>query len=345
MASRRNFIGMAAGLSAAALSPTRSRAADAGLVAAARREGQVVWYTTMVVDQAVTQMAAAFEQKFPGIKLLHARGDDASNTVKIITELRAGSLQADVFDGFSSVAPLRHADLLAKYVPEAAALYPPELKDPDGYWTGVNMTVYEPGVNTDLIARARFPNTFEDLLDPGLKGKMVWNPTNTTAAPLFVGHVLEIMGDEAGTKFLRRLAGQDIARLELSARAILDHVIAGDYALGLMMSEVHAIASAQKGAPVDWIRMQPAAVTVVVAGVLKAAPHPNAARLLVEYMTSAEGQAVLARNTYLPALPGVPPVAPNVTPAQGGFTAIYRTGIAIEKKLPDWIRITNELFH
>ena len=112
-----------------------------------------------------------------------------------------------------------------------------------------------------------------------------------------------------------------------------------------MMSEVHAVASAQQGAPVGWIRMQPAAVTVVVACVLKAAPHPNAARLLVEYMTSPEGQTVLARNTYLPALPSVSPTPPNVTPAQGGFTAIYRTGISVDAKLPDWIRITNELFH
>ncbi|MFI4982258.1 MAG: hypothetical protein ACHQIO_18065, partial [Nevskiales bacterium] len=57
-----------------------------------------------------------------------------------------------------------------------------------------------------------------------------------------------------------------------------------------------------------------------------------------------QGQTLLAQNTYLPALPSVPPAAPNVTPAQGGFAAIYRTGMAVDTKLPDWIRITNELF-
>jgi ABC-type glycerol-3-phosphate transport system substrate-binding protein len=81
-----------------ALAPRPARAADDALVEAARKEGQVVWYTTLIVNQVVRPLQEAFEKKYPGVKLQYSRADDAPTALKILSETRAGRLQADIID-------------------------------------------------------------------------------------------------------------------------------------------------------------------------------------------------------------------------------------------------------
>mgnify|MGYP003328174024 FL=1 len=88
-----------------------------------------------------------------------------------------------------------------------------------------------------------------------------------------------------------------------AARQILDQVIAGEYALGIMMFNHHSVISAAKGAPVKWLPMSPSVVTTNVAAVLKDAPRPNAGKLFLDYMVSDEGQKIFADTDYLPTNP------------------------------------------
>ena len=83
-----------------------ARAADAALVAAAKNEGEVVWYTTQIISQLVRPVSAAFEKKY-GIKVRSIRANSTELSVKIINESRAGKPQSDVFDGTSTVVPLK----------------------------------------------------------------------------------------------------------------------------------------------------------------------------------------------------------------------------------------------
>ena len=96
--------------------------------------------------------------------------------------------------------------------------------------------------------------------------------------------------------YLKALSAQRIVNIEASSRAILDQVIAGEYPMGLMMFNHHTVISAQKGAPSDWIAMEPVPVALDAVGILKDAPHPNAARLLVDFLTSEDGQRVLQQG-------------------------------------------------
>ena len=64
-------------------------AADPAIVEAARKEGQVVWYTTLIVNQIVRPLQDAFEKKYPGVKLQYSRADDAPTALKILSEARA----------------------------------------------------------------------------------------------------------------------------------------------------------------------------------------------------------------------------------------------------------------
>ena len=173
---------------------------------------------------------------------------------------------------------------------------------------------------------------------------MAWNPGSIAGAIGFVGNSLMSMGDARGMEYLKALSAQRIVNIEASSRAILDQVIAGEYPLGLMMFNHHTVISAQRGAPSDWIRMEPVPVAFDAVGILKDAPHPNAARLLVEFLTSEDGQKVLQQANYLPAMTSVPAMKTGLRPEDGGFKATYFRPDEIYDRIPRWTKVVGDLF-
>jgi len=339
-----NFAPVVLALCLGMLGATAAAAADAALVAAAKKEGQVVWYTTLIVSQAVRPLARAFEQKYPGIEVRYSRADSGPTALKILNEARAARVQADVFDGTGTVPPLVRAGLVADYLPVTADNYPPEFKDKNRHWIATNLYFLTPGINTNLIPKRDAPKTLQDLLDPKLRGRIAWSTSATAGAGVFVGIVLERLGDEAGMSYLRALAKQKIVSIDATSRAVLDQVIAGEYAMALDIFNHHAVLSAAKGAPVDWLKLEPIAAPIQVASLIKAAPHPNAGKLLLEFLTSEEGQHILANVDYIPALPSVPAKVPLLKPDAGGFTADFLPPEILAQKSEQWAAILKDLF-
>ena len=97
-----------------------AQAADPALIAAAKKEGTVVWYTTQIVDQFARPAAAAFERLYPGIKVRLSRTNATTAAIKILQENRAGKNQSDVFDGTVTVVPLKKEGYVLKWLPDAA---------------------------------------------------------------------------------------------------------------------------------------------------------------------------------------------------------------------------------
>src|SRR3954467_13165144 len=149
----------------------RAQAADAALIEAAKKEGEVVWYSTQIISQLVRPVSAAFEKKYPGIKVRATRANASEVAVKIFNESRAGRVQSDVFDGTTTVVPLKKEGYVLQWQPDSAKEYPADLKDPEGYWVANNLFIITPGFNTGLVARGSEPKTYEDLLDPKWRGK------------------------------------------------------------------------------------------------------------------------------------------------------------------------------
>ena len=102
-----------------------------------------------------------------------------------------------------------------------------------------------------------------------------------TGAWGFIATVVRHMGEEQGLGYLRRLAKQEIVPLPIATRAVLDRVIAGEYAIGLEMVNAHAAISSALGAPVRWVPLDAVTTTLQVAGVTAGAPHPNAGQLFL----------------------------------------------------------------
>src|SRR5437660_6705217 len=312
-------------------------AADAALIAAAKREGEVIWYSTQIISQLVRPVTAAFEKKYPGIKVRSTRANATETAVKILNESRAGRPQSDLFDGTTTVVPLKKEGYVLKWLPDAAKEYPDDLKDPEGYWVANNLFIITPGFNTSLVPKGTEPRTYQDLLNPKWRGKMAWNgfPTSSGVGG-FVGTVLTEMGEEKGLAYLRELSKQNIANLPGAAREVLDQVIAGEYAVALQIFNHHAVISAKKGAPVDWIKMEPATGTLSVISIHKSAPHPNAAKLLVDFIISREGQQVFRDADYITAHPDVAALVPTLKPKEGNFNVRFFTPEQTEDGMPEW---------
>jgi len=322
-----------------------AHAADAQLIAAAKKEGAVIWYTTQIVDQFARPAAAAFEKKYPGIKVALSRTNATTAAIKILNENRARKNQSDVFDGTVTVVPLKKENYVLKWLPDAAKDYPPQLKDPEGYWIATNIYILTPAFNTKAIPVGQEPKTFQALLDPKYRGRMVWGASlSSSAASGFIGTVLDTMGEDKGITYLRELQKQRIAAVDTSARQVLDQVIAGEYAIALQIFNHHAVISAKKGAPVKWIPMEPATGVLSVVSIPKAAPHPNAAKLFEDFLVSKEGQQLYRQAEYLPADPAVPAEDPTLKPEGGKFRSRFFSPEETAEKMPHWKKIYDEIF-
>ena len=332
---------VAVGVSVVAVSV---QAAEPALIDAAKKEGEVVWYTTQIIGQLVRPVSVAFEKKY-GIKVRSTRANSTELSVKIINESRAGRPQSDVFDGTSTVVPLKKEGFVLQWLPDPAKAYPAPYKDPEGYWVANNLFFLTPGFNTALVPKGTEPRSYQALLDPKWRGKIAWSTSPTSSGgPGFIGTVLTEMGTESGMLYLRELSKQRIANIGSAAREVLDQVIAGEYLLALQIFNHHTVISAKKGAPVDWIKMEPVTGTLSVISVHKNAPHPNAAKLLVDFITSSEGQNIFRDAEYLPADPAVPALTPSLKPDEGRFRTHFFTPEQTEDNIVAWKKVYDDLF-
>ncbi|MBF9033268.1 extracellular solute-binding protein [Rhodobacterales bacterium HKCCE2091] len=324
----------------------RAHAASPELIAAAEAEGQVVWYTTMIVDQAVRPLVAAFEERYPNITVEFSRAGSDETALKIINEGQADRMLGDVFDGVSTFASVMAAGFVEPYSPDSASDYSAQFKDPEGHWHALNFYFLTAVHNTDLLSAEDAPQTYQDLLDERWRGNMVW-PVDATpvGAPGLIGNILLTMGEEDGMAYLQQLAGQGIVNMAASQRAVLDRVILGDFPIGLMCFNHHVAISQAQGAPIDWIRMEPVMASASLLGLVRNGPNPNAGRLLVDFILSREGQEVLASTGYLPTHPEVAALNPDLL-ATGPqpFDTTFMAPDIVEQNLADWVRITDELF-
>ena len=338
----RSRVALAARCGSLAAAPTL--AADVALIAAAKKEGSVVWYTSLIIDQLVRPAVEVFEKEY-GVKVEYVRSDQTEIVLRLVNEAKAGGVRADVFDGIGNVPALKREGLVLKWLPDASKDMPKEYSDPEGFWVATNFFAMTPGFNTDLVKRGTEPRTMKDLLDPKWKGRMVWssNPT-ATSAPGFIGVALTEMGETDGMNYLRQLSQQKIASAKVSARQILDQVIAGEYAIALQIFNNHPGISAAKGAPVDWIPMPPGLSVLQVTGVTKGAPHPNAGKLLVDFLLSDKGQTIFREADYLPVSSHVAPKDPNLKPDGTRFRALFLTSEQLDEKMPKWVKIFDDLF-
>jgi iron(III) transport system substrate-binding protein len=283
-------------------------AVEASVVEKAKAEGEVVLYTAWGLD-TVQAIQKAFAKKYPFIKFEARRTGSERLLTITITEHKQKLFRADVFSG-SHLAMINHkkAGHLQKYLSAEQRAFPKEYKDADGYWTAFYMDTRVLAYNTRQLAREDAPKTYEDLLLAKWKGKMAMDDADY----ILYGSLLEMMGRERGISFMKRLAQQDL--IIRSGHSLLTQLlIAGEFPIYLDGFGSNIEKFKAQGAPLDWVALEPVIVSLNPVGMAVNAPHPNSARLLVEFLLSKEGQELGKSVAKIPARTEVEPPYPRLT--------------------------------
>ena len=273
----------------------------------ARKEGEVVLYTTMVVsDFQVFQKALA--RKYPFLKVNHVRLGASTLVARGVAEFRAGKYLTDVYGVTpDSMNYMREQGILAVYTSPEAKFIHKGFIDPKGFWSGINTDILVTGVNTAQLNIKRAPHSYADYLKPEYKGKMAFHIG--TVNPL-IG-LSELYGDEKAVAYLRSFAKQDVIEHNGYTK-ISELLAAGEFPIVAFIQVTKLEKIRQRGGPVDWLPLDPSLATVSSVAIAKNAPHPNAARLLVDFYLSEEGQKTLRDIDKMPLRLGVEPDSKRV---------------------------------
>jgi len=272
--------------------------ADAQQLEAAKKEGKVIWYTSMGVDDS-QPFGASFTKKYPEIKVEIVRASAEKLLNRMLTEVKAGSYLFDVvtLSGFEAHIAQKQG-LLGKYVSPESKVYPKGFKDPEGYWTDIWDNYYAVGYNTKMVKKDEAPKSWQDLLDPKWKGTFAMDDEEYE----WYAGMLEAMGEEKGKNFMRTLAKQEI-QWRKGHNLLAQLLVAGEFPLA--MSYAHRVEQQKKrGAPVEWIATtDPIIVSLHPIGLGAKAEHPNAARLFIDFTISKAGQQLIQSFNRTPAHP------------------------------------------
>ena len=274
----------------------------------AKKEGRLVLYTGMDTDEA-TLFTNEFSKKYPFIKSEIFRSSGEKIQARFLVEHRANTHTADVFQAsIIQVYQLKNLKLLGRYVAEEAAAYRDGFKDPQGYWTAFYQIPYVIGYNTRLVAPKDAPASYEDLLNPKWKG---WIALETEEYQWFY-HWIQILGRDKGLDYMKKFAGQNL-QMRTGHTLLAQLVAAGEVALATVIYSNRVERMKASGAPIDWVRFKGPTITAINAiAIPEKAPHPNAAKLFIDFALSNEGQSLLRGLRRIPARPEVLPDPPTL---------------------------------
>jgi iron(III) transport system substrate-binding protein len=281
--------------------------APSRLIEGAKKEGTLVWYTALNLNDS-EMLTKRFEQLYPFIKTETLRLSSFSLLSKIQTEARAGAFKADVIEIAGVLGHILKKDgLFAKYISPESRFYPDSVKDPDGTWTSFFMNTHVLAYNTKLVKKDELPKTYEEVINPKWKDKI----TMSEDFDIF-GMMLKMMGRAKGLEFMRRLAAQGVV-LKNSYSLAIQAVASDEVALGLNVYGTRIEEFKKKGAPIEWVPLEFTLASLEPLALGAKAPHPNSARLFIDFLLSKEAQSLMRERFRIPSRPDVPPDPPELT--------------------------------
>ncbi len=267
-------------------------AQDAALVEAARKEGKVVWYTSLALPSS-TALAHAFEKKYKGIEVEVHRTGSQRVLQRVMQEATAGIKNVDLIHTSDAghFELLKEKGLLLKHTPQGVANFPDGFKDKSGFYYGMRATLSVIAYNPKIVAEQDAPKTWKDLVNPKWSGKEV------TAHPGYSGiimtHVLALVNLD-GWDYFRDLAKNKL-HLVQSANDPAGVVASGERPVGVNGAEYFYYKTQKQGNPIKIVYPKEGVPLVVSPiAIAKDAPHPNAAKLFTEFVFAKESQQLLA---------------------------------------------------
>jgi iron(III) transport system substrate-binding protein len=229
---------------------------------------------------------------------------------RALSEFRAGKSVFDVMVNNSGAIHVMKKDgLFAKYISPAAKAFPKEVIDPQVGPVYRNTPV---GIvyNKGQVSIADAPKSLEDLLSPKYKGKFVMpDPTQHTTTLQWLSSLYKIMGNEKADKFIRDLGATKPLMVESFAPSA-ERVSTGETPIAISLIR-YTVTYADKGAPVDYVRLGKMLSTGQYLALSNKANHPNGGKAFIDFFLGDESMRILAkmgefvnRKGIYPPLPG-----------------------------------------
>ncbi|MDB5743697.1 MAG: transporter substrate-binding protein [Polaromonas sp.] len=307
---------------------------EQALYEAAKREGELVWLAGHVSAEPAEAAGKAFTARYPGIKVTVQRASSQVLFQRISQDLRAGAPQSDVFSStdHTHYQLLKRQGQLERFRPKNvdSLIKTPGFTDPDDFFQITSVLLFLIGYNTQKVQADQIPKSWLDAVDPKWKNQLA------------IGHPGYSGGIAALTVALQKMYGWDYFKkleqnkphLGRSADDPITLLNAGERNIGLGLATNTLLLSISRGNPLKLIYPTDGVLTAYSPSAIpKNAPHPNAAKLFMEFLTgTAYAQAV--RPFFVHSLrPEVPP--PEGALALSAMKLISPTPKEVEAGIPE----------
>jgi iron(III) transport system substrate-binding protein len=282
-------------------------AQDAKLVAEAKNEGKVVIYGSLETD-IFDGIKAAFETKF-GVPVNYWRAAGATVMERAMSERKAGRPLYDlVINNAGPMEVVLKEGIFAKYISPTSKNFDKESIHPEmgpSYRTGIVGIVYNKTVLTPETA----PKSLEDLLRPEFKNKLAFpDPVRGAVAAMWPASLYKIMGKEKAEKYIMNLAATKPLIVEGVLNAA-ERVSTGETPIGISYLK-YVVLFGQKGAPLDYVRLDKMLGHRHYIALSNKAIHPNAGKAFIDYFLGDESMKIMAAKGEFVNRKGIyPPLA------------------------------------
>lgn len=258
------------------------------LLAGAKKEGKLTWYTSLTSHRDI---ANVFEAKYPGVKVETYRAGPNDLTRRLLSEAQSKRSLADVVETTPTTTMImRDNKLLMPYFSPHLASYPEDSKEEADktrvFWTTDRESIVGLGYNRNMMRANEVPKTFAEMARPENKGKI--GVSGDTTGVRFVGAMIAAKGEE----YVKQLRGLEIRAHMISGGAMHELMAAGEMHMSISIFRNHVLAGKLKGAPTEWTPLDLSQANAGSVALPAATNSPYASLLFIDFLISPEGQKI-----------------------------------------------------
>ena len=266
------------------------------LADAARREGEVVVYTSLPLED-MKPLADAFERRF-GVRAKIWRASSEKVLQRTVAEGRSGRNDVDVVEtNAPELEALTREKLLQPVRSDSHANLIPHALPAHRAWAGTRLTIFASAYNTKLVRADEVPKRWDDLAHPRWKGRL---GIEADDVDWFASVVQDMGGEQKGAAVFRDIVRANGMSIRRGHTLLTQLVVSGEVPLALTVYNYKAEQLKQQGAPIEWFVIGPAIARANGIGIAARPRNPNAARLFYEFVLGEEGQRLLQARELVP---------------------------------------------
>ena len=291
----------------------------------------VVLYTSLAPSES-GPLAKAFEKK-SGIKVEVWRALSEKVVQRALTEAQARRFAVDVIEtNGPEMEMLAREQLFREVKSPYLADIPAATIPKHRQWIPDRVNFFVVAYNTNMVQRDDLPPSYQGFLDPRWKGRIGIEATDAE----WMATLVKKWGEKTGMAYFRRLA--DMKPDVRKGHVLLAELIAaGEIPVGLTVYNANAESLKRRGAPIDWVPMQPVVARAQGIAIARNAPHPQAAAAFVDFVLSPEGQELL--NSM-----GRAPVSTKVRTHMNQFDYTLVDSATVLDEQDKWLKEWDRLF-